>query len=251
MAELTPQQALRYARQINLPSMDLEGQERLLNGHVVIVGLGGLGCAAAQYLCAAGVGYLTLIDDDVVDVSNLQRQILHYPESVGIPKVASAKLRLKQQNPDIKLLAVDQKLDKSLLKALLKYHPIVLDCTDNLETRALINALCFEFKTPLVSGAAIRMEGQLMVFTYAEDEPCYHCVSRLFGEQNLSCVEAGVLSPLVGVIGNLQAIEAIKILAQIGTPMTSTLLHYDASVAEFRKIALTKHPECLVCSAID
>ncbi len=249
MTELTPEQAMRYARQINLPAMDLEGQERLLNAHVVIVGVGGLGCAAAQYLCAAGVGYLTLIDDDVVDVSNLQRQILHHPETVGIPKVVSAKKQLKLQNPDVKILSVDQRLDKTLLKELLKYKPLVLDCTDNLETRSLINEVCFKHKNPLVSGAAIRMEGQLMVFTYEENEPCYHCVSHLFGEQNLSCVEAGVLSPLVGVIGCLQAVEAIKLLAKMGEPMTSTLLHYDAMVGNFQKIQLQRFEQCPVCSS--
>ncbi len=249
MAELTPQQALRYARQINLPKMDLEGQERLLNGHVVIVGLGGLGCAAAQYLCAAGVGYLTLIDHDEVDISNLQRQILHLPESVGLPKVASAKRQLKKQNPDIKILAVDQKLDGILLQELLKYKPVVLDCTDNLDTRILINKLCFEFKNPLVSGAAIRMEGQLMVFTYKDGEPCYQCVSHMFGEQNLSCVEAGVLSPLVGVIGNLQAVEAIKILSNMGQPMTSCMLHYDAMEGAFRKLKISPYEKCCVCSS--
>jgi len=245
--EITTQQALRYSRQINLASIDIEGQEKLLASRVLILGLGGLGCAAAQYLAASGVGTLGLLDFDEVDVSNLQRQILHTPEDIGKAKVESAAERLLQQNPDVKLELYNTKADEILLLKLIPEYDLVLDCCDNLETRLLLNQACLNNKTPLVSGAAIRMEGQLMVFTYAEDEPCYGCVAALFNEPQLSCVEAGVLSPLVGVFGSLQAVEAIKIITSAGDVMVGKMLQYDAATGSFLHLKVSKNIACEYC----
>jgi len=245
--EILPQQALRYSRQINLASIDVEGQENLLASRVLILGLGGLGCAAAQYLAAAGIGTLGLLDFDEVDVSNLQRQVLHTPEDIGKAKVESAADQLQQQNPEVKLKLHNAKADQKLLDELIEDYDLVLDCSDNLETRLLLNQVCFNTKTPLVSGAAIRMEGQLMVFTYAEDEPCYGCVAALFEDPQLSCVEAGVLSPVVGVIGSLQAVEAIKIIAAAGDVMVGKMLQYDAITGNFLNLKISKNIECHYC----
>jgi adenylyltransferase/sulfurtransferase len=245
--EITTQQALRYSRQINLSSIDIEGQEKLLQSRVLILGLGGLGCAAAQYLAAAGVGTLGLLDFDIVDCSNLQRQILHTPKDIGKAKVESAAEKLHQQNPDVEIKLHNTKADEEGLNGLILDYDLVLDCSDNLETRLLMNQICLQHKTPLVSGAAIRMEGQLMVFTYSDNEPCYGCFAALFNEPQLSCVEAGVLSPLVGVIGSLQAVEAIKIIASAGDVMVGKMLQYDATVGSFFNLKISKNLACEYC----
>lgn len=182
MAELSDQEMMRYNRQIILRGFDFEGQEALKEARVLVVGLGGLGCAATQYLAGAGVGHLTLLDFDTVSVSNLQRQTLHSDATVGQPKVLSARDALARINPYIAITPVNALLDDSEIHALIAKHDLVLDCTDNVSIRNQLNAGCFSAKVPLVSGAAIRMEGQITVFTYQEGEPCYHCLSRLFGE---------------------------------------------------------------------
>lgn len=247
LPELSDEESLRYNRQIVLRGFDFDGQEKLKASKALIVGLGGLGCAASPWLASAGVGHLTLLDFDSVSLSNLQRQILHRDSQIGVAKVESARQQLSAINPHITLETVDRQLDDEALLALISRHDVVLDCTDNVSTREQLNRLCYASKTPLVSGAAIRMEGQISVFRWQEDAPCYRCVSRLFGESTLSCVEAGVMAPLVGVIGSLQAMEAIRLLADYGNSVAGKLLMYDAMTLQFREIRLAKDPACEVC----
>ncbi|MEH2920252.1 molybdopterin-synthase adenylyltransferase MoeB [Samsonia erythrinae] len=247
-AELSDEEMLRYNRQIVLRGFDFDGQEKLKASRLLIVGLGGLGCAAAQYLAAAGIGHLTLLDFDTVSLSNLQRQVLHRDARIGMAKVESARITLSEMNPFLSLETVHADLDDDALRDLISQHDAVLDCTDNVAIRDRLNRMGFQLKKPLISGAAIRMEGQISVFTYQSDEPCYHCLSRLFGANALTCVEAGVMSPLVGTIGSLQAMEAIKLLTHYGKLATGQLLIFDAMTLQFRKITLPKNPHCDVCS---
>lgn len=247
LPELSHEEMLRYNRQIVLRGFDFDGQEALKASHVLVVGLGGLGCAAAPYLAAAGVGHLSLLDFDTVSLSNLQRQILHHDADIGRAKVESARARLAEINPHCQLYPVHGQLDDDALRALIARQQVVVDCTDNVSVREQLNRLCYELKVPLVSGAAIRMEGQLSVFDWQPGAPCYRCISRLFGAQVLSCVEAGVMAPLVGVVGAMQAMEAIKLLTRFGTPARSRLLMYDAMRAEFRTMNVAQDPNCEVC----
>ena len=248
MAELSDQEMMRYNRQIILRGFDFEGQEALKDARVLVVGLGGLGCAATQYLAGAGVGHLTLLDFDTVSVSNLQRPTLHRDASVGQPKEISPRDALTRVHPYIAITPLNALLDDSEIHALIAEHDLVLDCTDNVSIRNQLNAGCFAARVPLVSGAAIRMEGQITVFTYQEGEPCYRCLSRLFGENALTCVEAGVMAPLIGVIGSLQAMEAIKLLANYGKPASGKIVMYDAMTCQFREMKLMRNPGCEVCS---
>lgn len=245
--ELSDSEMLRYNRQIILRDFDFDGQEALKASRVLVVGLGGLGCAATQYLAAAGVGKMTLLDFDTVALSNLQRQTLHSDATIGQPKVDSAREALARINPHVELVPLNALLEEEALSALIAEHDLVLDCTDNVTIRNQLNSGCFQHKTPLVSGAAIRMEGQISVFTYQPGEPCYRCLSRLFGENALTCVEAGVMSPLVGVIGAMQAMEAIKVLTHYGTPAAGKLVMYDAMRCQFREMKLMRNPTCEVC----
>jgi len=248
LPELSDEEMLRYNRQIVLRGFDFDGQERLKASRALIVGLGGLGCAASPYLAAAGVGVLTLLDFDTVALSNLQRQILHHDADIGRAKVDSAAESLAAINPHVQIETVNSLLDDAGLEALIAGQQVVLDCTDNVQIREQLNRLCRARGVPLVSGAAIRMEGQISVFSWQPGTPCYRCISRLFGEQTLSCVEAGVMAPLVGVIGAMQAMEAIKVLTAFGTPATSRLLMYDAMSAEFRSVKVAQDAHCEVCS---
>ncbi len=246
-AELSDQEMLRYNRQIILRQFDFEGQEALKASSMLILGAGGLGCASSQYLAAAGVGKITLIDDDKVEVSNLQRQVLHTDATVGMLKVNSAKQALTAINPYLTVDTIAKRLTDEELLPLIKQHSLVLDCCDNVDTRNQLNRLCFETKTPLVSGAAIRMEGQISVYSYCDGEPCYQCLSALFGQQTLTCVEAGIMSPVVGIVGAVQAMEAIKVAANIGTPLTGKILMLDAMSMSWREMKLMKQPSCSVC----
>ncbi|WP_300177687.1 molybdopterin-synthase adenylyltransferase MoeB [uncultured Aliivibrio sp.] len=248
MTELTDQEMLRYNRQIILRNFDFDGQERLKESSILIIGAGGLGCASSQYLAAAGIGKITLVDDDTVELSNLQRQVLHCDETIGEKKVISAKMALNRINPHCQIDTFDKRLSDDELRSLIADHDLVLDGTDNVDTRNQLNRLCFESKTPLVSGAAIRMEGQVSVYTYQDNEPCYQCLSSLFGQQALTCVEAGVMSPVVGIIGATQALEAIKVLANYGQPLISKLLMLDALSMSWREMKLAKMPNCSICS---
>lgn len=238
MAELAYEEELRYNRQIILKSIDFEGQERLKSSKMLVLGLGGLGCASAQYLAMAGVGELFLVDFDKVELSNLQRQVLHDDSRIGMPKVESAKLALQRLNPHIHLHTINKWLEDDELETLVAKVDVVLDCTDNMQTRNQLDSACAKYKIPLISGAAIRMEGQVSVFTYEQNTPTYRTLSRLFGNNALSCVEAGVLSPIVGLIGSIQALEAIKVRLKIGKNLCGRLLIVDGLTMTVREMKL-------------
>jgi adenylyltransferase/sulfurtransferase len=245
---LTTQQALRYSRQILLSGFDLDKQEALMSSNALIIGMGGLGCAASQYLVAAGIGEITIVDDDVVETTNLQRQILHFEDSIGSKKVDSAKRTLNQINHYVTINTIEARLSQSSLAEQIKQHDIVLDCCDNIATRNAINKACYETNIPLVSGAAIRMEGQIFCVVPALKSACYKCVSHYFGEQNLSCVESGVMSPVVGVIGSMQANEAIKLLTHYGEPAINRLQMFDAMASIWESFTVNSLEACPVCS---
>ncbi|EEX50240.1 molybdopterin-synthase adenylyltransferase MoeB [Pasteurella dagmatis] len=238
MTELSYQEELRYNRQIILKAVDFDGQERLKASKMLIVGLGGLGCAASQYLATAGVGHLTLLDFDTVSLSNLQRQVLHDDSRLDMPKVESARLSLQRLNPHIHIDTINEKLSEQKLAKIIPHFDVVLDCTDNVDIRNQLDRCCQQTKVPLVSGAAIRMEGQVTVFTYEENTPTYHNLSQLFGENVLSCVESGVLAPIVGVVGSIQALEAIKVRLKVGKNLCGRLLMIDGMTMSIREIKL-------------
>ncbi|HDR1027926.1 TPA: molybdopterin-synthase adenylyltransferase MoeB [Pasteurella multocida] len=238
MTELSYQEELRYNRQIMLKAVDFEGQETLKQSKMLIVGLGGLGCAASQYLATAGVGHITLLDFDTVSLSNLQRQVLHDDSRLAMPKVDSAKLSLQRLNPHIQIDTINAKLSTEKLAEIIPHFDVILDCTDNVEIRNQLDQVCQQVKVPLVSGAAIRLEGQVTVFTYQENTPTYRTLSQLFGENTLSCVEAGVLAPIVGIVGSIQALEAIKVRLNIGKNLCGRLLMIDGMSMSIREIKL-------------
>jgi len=240
-------QLLRYSRQIMLPAIGIEGQERLLTSRVLIIGLGGLGAPAAMYLAAAGVGSLVLVDFDQVDLSNLQRQIIHSTEGIGTSKVASARRTLLELNPEIRIETIAHLLDQAELTAQVARADLVLDATDNFTARFAINRACQAARTPLVSGAAIRMEGQVSVFSGQPGGPCYHCLYGEEGQVDESCSANGVLAPVVGIIGSIQATEAIKVLTGVGTSLEGRLLILDALHMEWRSLKLRPDPACPVC----
>ncbi|SDR70765.1 adenylyltransferase and sulfurtransferase [Halopseudomonas litoralis] len=245
---MNDQQLLRYSRQILLPQVDVDGQQRLLDSRVLIVGMGGLGGPAALYLAGAGVGTLLLADDDHVDLTNLQRQIIHGCADLDRPKTASASDRLGALNPDIRLQQLDQRLaGEQLLQAVAEVD-LVLDCTDNFTARQAINSACVELRRPLVSGAAIGLQGQVSVFDFRRaDSPCYQCLYGDGDDVAPSCSEAGVLGPLVGMVGSLQALEALKLLAGFGEPLVGRLLLIDALRAGFRELRIKRDPGCACC----
>ncbi|HDR1931124.1 molybdopterin-synthase adenylyltransferase MoeB [Pasteurella multocida] len=238
MTELSYQEELRYNRQIMLKAVDFEGQEILKQSKMLIVGLGGLGCAASQYLATAGVGHLTLLDFDTVSLSNLQRQVLHDDSRLAMPKVDSAKLSLQRLNPHIQIDTINAKLSTEKLTEIIPHFDVILDCTDNVAIRNQLDQVCQQTKVPLVSGAAIRLEGQVTVFTYQENTPTYRTLSQLFGENTLSCVEAGVLAPIVGIVGSIQALEGIKVRLNIGKNLCGRLLMIDGMTMSIREIKL-------------
>ena len=247
--DFSDDQLLRYSRQIMLPAFDIAGQSRLVTSRVLIIGMGGLGSPIALYLASAGIGTLHLVDFDDVDLSNLQRQIAHTVSDIGAKKVDSAARSIAQINPDIKVIAQTEPLEGKALADAVMAADVVIDATDNFATRFMINAACVEHKTPLVSGAAIRMEGQVSVFdTRSDDAPCYQCLYSDISEDQLSCSEAGVMAPLVGIIGSVQAMEAVKILSGIGQPLVGKLLILDAMTMEWRTMKLKKDFKCKTCS---
>ncbi|HIQ54182.1 MAG TPA: molybdopterin-synthase adenylyltransferase MoeB [Pseudomonas pachastrellae] len=244
------QQLLRYSRQILLPQIDIEGQQRLLNSRVLVVGVGGLGSPVALYLAAAGVGQLLLADPDQVDLSNLQRQVIHHAADIGRDKVASAAERVAAINPQVECRPLPSALAGAALQQAVGEVDLVLDCSDNFATRHAVNAACVQLGKPLVSGAAIRLEGQLSVFDpRREDSPCYQCLYGEGDEQALSCSEAGVVGPLVGMVGSLQALEALKLLAGFGEPLVGRLLLIDALDTRFRELRVRRDPGCRCCGA--
>ena len=247
---LTDDELLRYSRQILLQQVDIDGQLRLKQSRALIVGMGGLGSPVALYLAAAGVGELHLADFDSVDLTNLQRQIIHDTQSVGQSKVDSAMNRLTAINPQVRLVAHRAALDADSLAAAVEAVDVVLDCSDNFSTREAVNAACVAAGKPLVSGAAIRLEGQLSVFAPRRAEsPCYHCLYGHGSESELTCSEAGVIGPLVGLVGSLQALEALKVLAEFGEPLVGRLLLIDALSTRFRELKVKRDPDCSVCGS--
>ena len=242
------EQLLRYSRQIMLPQMDVAGQQKLIDATVLIVGMGGLGCPAAMYLAAAGVGHLIIADDDLVELTNLQRQVAHSQSMIGEPKVVSAQQILLGLNPDLKITALQKRLEGSELSEAVGQADLIVDACDNFTTRFAINSACIEHGKPLVSGAAIRMEGQVTVFDSRNPtSPCYQCLYSQGDDEDASCSENGVMAPLVGIIGAVQAMEAIKLLTGIGESLTGRLLLLDASTLQWREMRLPRDSSCGAC----
>ncbi|EKI2390485.1 HesA/MoeB/ThiF family protein [Salmonella enterica] len=237
---------MRYSRQILLGDIAIEGQQKLLNSHVLIVGLGGLGSPAALYLSGAGIGKLTLVDDDDIHLSNLQRQILFTTDDIAHPKAQAAKLRLAQLNPGSKLIVLQQRLTGDVLKNAVAHADVVLDCTDNMATRQEINAACVALNTPLISASAVGFGGQLMVLTPPWEQGCYRCLWPDDVEPERNCRTAGIVGPVVGVMGTLQALEAIKLLSGIETP-SGELRLFDGKTSQWRSLALRRASGCPVC----
>ncbi len=231
-----------------LPAIGIEGQEKLLASRVLIVGLGGLGSPVAMYLAAAGIGELVLLDFDQVDLTNLQRQIIHTTDRVGVKKVESARQALLALNPECSITTIDRMLEPEEIAEQVAEVDLVIDGTDNFATRFAINSACVVTRTPLVSGAAIRMEGQVSVFTGQPGDPCYHCLYGSGSEVNETCSENGVLAPVVGIIGSVQATEAIKVLTGTGTTLNGKLMLLDALHMQWRTLKLKADPNCPVCS---
>jgi adenylyltransferase/sulfurtransferase len=242
-------QLLRYSRQIMLPDFDIAGQECLLQASVLVIGVGGLGSPVALYLAAAGVGHLVLVDHDVVDLSNLQRQVIHQEASLGEPKVDSAAATIAALNPATRVTTINHKLDEAALAATVAQADLVIDCTDNFQVRYAVNDACWAAGVPLVSGAAIRWEGQIAVFDPRDaSSPCYRCLYAEGDDEALNCSENGVIAPLVGIVGTCQAMEAIKLLASVGENLTGCVLYFDGKRMEWRRLKLPKNPDCVTCS---
>jgi len=245
---MNDQQLLRYSRQILLPQIDIIGQQKLLDSHVLIIGLGGLGSPVATYLAASGVGHLTLNDDDEVELSNLQRQIVHGESDIGRSKVASAKQSLSAINSQIRIDTIAERLDKQAMLDVVAEVNVVVDCSDNFATRFMINDVTQQLKTPLVSGAAIRFDGQVTVYDARQTgSACYQCIYQDNGEPLQTCSESGVLSPLLGIIGSMQAVETIKLITHVGEGLAGRLLILDALTMTWREVKLRQDPDCPIC----
>lgn len=247
---MNSQQRNRYSRQIRLDQIGELGQQKIIDSTVLIIGMGGLGSPAALYLAASGVGKLVISDFDIVEESNLQRQIIHTNEAVGGNKVDSAKNSIKALNPDCDVEAINYQIDGDELKALINRVDLVLDCSDNFPTRFEVNRYCVEASKPLVSGAAIRLEGQILSYQPQLEGPCYQCLySEAVYENAESCEMEGILGPVVGVIGTMQALQAVMILTDNSVPLVGKLLLFDAAAMEWQQVKLSKNPNCSVCGA--
>ena len=247
---MTDDQLLRYSRHILLDEMGIEGQEKVLNAHALIIGAGGLGSPAALYLASAGVGRITLVDDDVVDLTNLQRQIAHTTARVGLPKVASAATAMQAINPEVNVSALQMRADDAALDRLVQDASVVLDCSDNYATRHAINAACVRHRRPLVAGAAIRFDAQITVVDPRDDAcPCYACVFPPDADfEEVRCSTMGVFAPLVGVVGAMQAAEALKLVAGIGASLAGRLLMLDGRTMEWSTMHVARAAQCPVCA---
>jgi adenylyltransferase/sulfurtransferase len=246
------QQLLRYSRHILLPELGIEAQEKFAAAHALVVGAGGLGAPVAQFLASAGVGTITLADPDNVDLTNLQRQILYATRDVGHRKVDAARARLSSINPDVRIETIPLRLGPDDLAPLAVRADVVVDCCDNFATRHAVNRACVAARTPLVSGAAIRFDGQIAVFDARDPaSPCYHC---LFGEgddlEETRCAIMGVFAPIVGIVGATQAAEALKVVAGIGETLAGRLLLLDALTMQWREVRIARDPQCPVCSRV-
>ena len=246
---MNDEQLLRYSRHILLEEIGIEGQQRLLDSQALVIGAGGLGSPVALYLGSAGVGRLTIVDHDTVDLTNLQRQIAHSVERVGQAKVDSIREAVAALNPEVQVQALAQRADAALLEQLVSSADVVLDCSDNFSTRQAVNAACVRQRKPLVSGAAIRFDGQLAVYDPREDDsPCYACVfDPRENFEETRCATMGVFAPLVGIMGSLQAAEALKLLSGAGTPLTGRLLMLDGRHMAFNEVRIPRNPACPVC----
>ncbi|MBQ0746614.1 MAG: molybdopterin-synthase adenylyltransferase MoeB [Marinobacter sp.] len=245
---LSDEELLRFSRQILMPRFDIAGQQALKSARVVIVGSGGLGCPVALYLGAAGVGHITLVDDDVIELANLQRQIAFETAQIGESKAETLAARVRSINPAVSISVVNRRLELNDFAREVAEASLALDCSDNFSTRFALNRACVASGVPLVSGAAIRGEGQLSVYDSRNAEsPCYHCLYPEQGNEDLTCSEAGVIAPLVGMIGSAQAMEAIKVISGVGRPLVGRLLILDAWEMQWREMKLNKDPDCPVC----
>jgi len=245
---MNDQELLRYSKQIMLPQIDIEGQQKINDSTILIIGMGGLGSPTALYLAAAGVGHIIIADFDQVELSNLQRQIIHSTSDIGDDKVNSAKTKLLELNPNITVTVANEIMHSDNLASLIKDVDIVLDGTDNFESRFEINKSCVECHKPLISAAVIRFEGQISVFKgYEVDQPCYQCLYSEQGDGRESCVENGVLAPVAGLVGTIQALQAIKVLLGLGEQLCGELLLIDGLDLSFRKVKIAKDSECSIC----
>jgi molybdopterin-synthase adenylyltransferase len=246
---MNDEQLLRYSRHILLPQIGIEGQEKLLAARVLVIGAGGLGSPVALYLASAGVGRITLCDNEDVDLTNLQRQIVHRTESIGVKKVESARATLAAINPEVKVAALPERVDGKRLEALAREADVVIDGCDNFATRHAVNRACVREKKPLVSGAAVRFDGQVAVFDLrAPRAPCYACLFPESGEsEDVRCAVMGVFAPLTGIVGSIQAAETLKVLIGTGETLAGRLLLLDALTMQVRTISLKKDPACAVC----
>jgi molybdopterin-synthase adenylyltransferase len=245
---MNDQQLLRYSRQILLPQVDIAGQQALIAAKILIIGAGGLGSPAAMYLAAAGVGEIAIYDDDQVDLTNLQRQIAHGTTDIGLDKVISTLNTLENINPDVKVRAHKARLQNESLQREVATADVVLDCSDNFATRFEVNRVCVEQKTPLVSGAAIRFEGQISVFTPGRNNsPCYNCLYRSDGEELQNCTSNGVIAPITGIVGSIQALEAMKLIMTVGENLTGRLLLLDGLTMDCQTLRFKKNPACPTC----
>lgn len=242
-------QLLRYSRHILLPQLGIEGQEKFRSAHALVVGAGGLGSPVAMYLASAGIGTLTICDNDAVDLTNLQRQIVHRNDAIGVSKAESARRTLASINPEVNVHALAERVSGTRLAELVARSDIVLDCSDNFATRHAINRACVAHRKPLVSGAGVRFDGQITAFDLRDNQsPCYQCLFPESGEnEDMRCAVMGVFAPLVGIIGAMQAAEALKLIAGIGDSLTGRLLLLDALTMEWRTVRLNRDPTCTVC----
>ena len=249
MIDLNDEQLLRYSRHILLPEIGIDGQQKLLASHALVVGAGGLGSPISLYLAASGVGRITLCDHDTVDLTNLQRQIVHNTDSIGQPKVASAREALARINSEVAVDVVQERVEGARLEALVSDADVVIDATDNFATRHAINRACVKFHKPLVSGAGVRFDGQVAVFDLRDAaSPCYNCLFPEEGDlEEMRCAVMGVFAPLVGIIGSVQAAEALKLLMGVGQPLAGRLLLLDALSMQWRPVKLSKDVACKVC----
>lgn len=245
-------QLLRYSRHILLDEIGIDGQEKWLAGHALVIGAGGLGSPVALYLAASGVGRITLCDPDTVDLTNLQRQIMHVTDAIGQPKVQSAKQTLGRINPEAQITPVQERVSGGRLEELVASADVVIDATDNFATRHAINRACVKHRKPLVSGAGIRFDGQVAVFDMRSDSsPCYHCLFPESGDvEEMRCAVMGVFAPVVGIVGSIQAAEALKLLGAVGAPLVGKLLLLDALDMSVRSVRVNKDPQCSVCSVV-
>ena len=248
---MNDEQLLRYSRHILLSQIGIEGQEKLLAAHALVIGAGGLGSPVALYLASAGVGRITVCDGEDVDLTNLQRQIVHRTDAIGRKKVDSARATLAAINPEVRVIAVPERVGGERLDMLVADADVVVDGCDNFATRHAVNRACVKSRKPLVSGAAVRFDGQIAVFDLRDrGSPCYHCLFPEEGEsEDVRCAVMGVFAPLVGIVGSIQAAEALKVLAGVGEPLAGRLLLLDALTMHMRTVKLQKDPACPVCSA--